>query len=69
MPLGTVTPVPAVVLQLPVDSSVGQIRCSEQEVVLCQGHTRLSTQDNARALYSFFSATEGLSGFQDHFDW
>ncbi|XP_019360429.1 PREDICTED: uncharacterized protein LOC109289026 isoform X2 [Gavialis gangeticus] len=56
-------------LPLPVDASVGRIRCSEQEVVLCRGHTRLSTQDNARALYSFFSAAEGLSGFQDHFDW
>ncbi|XP_067396886.1 uncharacterized protein [Emydura macquarii macquarii] len=54
---------------LPVDLTVGRIRCSKREVVLSRGSERLSTREDGRKLYNYFSSMEGLAGFQDHFDW
>lgn len=59
----------SVVLQLPVDLTPGQIRCSKREVVLTRGAERLTTREDARKLYNYFSSFEGIGGFQDHFDW
>lgn len=59
----------SVVLQLPVDLTPGQIRCSKREVVLTRGAERLATQEDGRKLYDYFSSFEGIGGFQDHFDW
>lgn len=58
-----------VVLQLPVDLTPGQIRCSKREVVLTRGAERLATREDRRKLYNYFSSFEGIGGFQDHFDW
>lgn len=57
------------ILQLPVDLTPGQIRCSKREVVLTKGAERLATRENGRKLYDYFSSFEGIGGFQDHFDW
>lgn len=57
------------VLQLPVDLTPGQIRCSKKEVVLTRGAERLATREDKRKLYNYFSSFEGIGGFQDHFDW
>lgn len=57
------------VLQLPVDLTPGQIRCSKREVVLTRGAEHLATREDKRKLYSYFSSFEGIGGFQDHFDW
>lgn len=57
------------ILQLPVDLTPGQIRCSKREVVLTRGAERLTTQEDGRKLYDYFSSFEGIGGFQDHFDW
>lgn len=57
------------VLQLPVDLTPGQIRCSKREVVLTRGAERLTSREGARKLYEYFSSLEGIRGFQDHFDW
>uniref|UniRef100_A0A8C8SSV2 Uncharacterized protein n=1 Tax=Pelusios castaneus TaxID=367368 RepID=A0A8C8SSV2_9SAUR len=54
---------------LPVDLTVGRIRCSKHEVVLTRGSERLSTREDGRKMYNYFSSREGLGGFQDHFDW
>lgn len=59
----------SVVLQLPVDLTPGQIRCSKKEVVLTRGAERLATREDKRKLYNYFSSFEGIGGFQDHFDW
>lgn len=59
----------SVVLQLPVDLTPGQIRCSKREVVLTRGAERLATREDRRKLYNYFSSFEGIGGFQDHFDW
>lgn len=47
----------------------GQIRCSKREVVLKRGAERLTTREDGRKLYDYFSSLEGIGGFQDHFDW
>lgn len=57
------------VLQLLVDLTPGQIRCSKREVVLTRGTERLTSRAGARKLYEYFSSLEGIGGFQDHFDW
>ncbi|XP_067159469.1 uncharacterized protein [Apteryx mantelli] len=54
---------------LSVDLTPGQIRCSKREVVLSRGSERLSTREDGRKLYNYFSSFEGIGGFQDHFDW
>ncbi|XP_030358283.1 uncharacterized protein LOC115614917 [Strigops habroptila] len=54
---------------LPVDLTPGQIRCSKREVVLTRGAERLTTREDGRKLYNYFSSFEGIGGFQDHFDW
>ncbi|XP_077181004.1 uncharacterized protein LOC143831680 [Paroedura picta] len=56
-------------IPLPVDLSLGKIRCSKRKVTVAQGAERLSTEAGDRELYTFFSSKEGLCGFQDHFDW
>ncbi|XP_030314332.1 uncharacterized protein LOC115598998 [Calypte anna] len=56
-------------LALPVDLTLGRIRCSKREVVLTRGAERLGTQEGGRKLYDYFSSFEGIGGFQDHFDW
>lgn len=59
----------SVVLQLPVDLTPGQIRCSKRGVVLTRGAERLASREGVRKLYNYFSSLEGIGGFQDHFDW
>nr|XP_032628517.1 uncharacterized protein LOC116820283 [Chelonoidis abingdonii] len=56
-------------LTLPVELTAGRICCSRREVVLSRGPERISTRDDGRKLYSYFSSLQGLGGFQDHFDW
>uniref|UniRef100_A0A8C3FMS9 Uncharacterized protein n=1 Tax=Chrysemys picta bellii TaxID=8478 RepID=A0A8C3FMS9_CHRPI len=56
-------------LSLPVELTAGRIRCSGHEVVLRRGPEHVSTRDDGRKLYSYFSSLQGLGGFQDHFDW
>ncbi|XP_040538339.1 uncharacterized protein LOC416055 isoform X1 [Gallus gallus] len=56
-------------LALPVVLTPGQIRCSKREVVLKRGAERLTTREDGRKLYDYFSSLEGIGGFQDHFDW
>ncbi|KAK4815315.1 hypothetical protein QYF61_026220 [Mycteria americana] len=56
-------------VQLPVDLTPGQIRCSKQGAVLTRGAERLATHKDGRKLYDYFSSFEGIGGFQDHFDW
>ncbi|XP_034633212.1 uncharacterized protein LOC117880824 [Trachemys scripta elegans] len=56
-------------LSLPVELTAGRIRCSRHEVVLRRGPEHVSTRDDGRKLYSYFSSLQGLGGFQDHFDW
>ncbi|XP_065605458.1 uncharacterized protein LOC136056969 [Cyrtonyx montezumae] len=56
-------------LALPVVLTPGQIRCSKREVVLKRGAERLTTREDGRKLYHYFSSLEGIGGFQDHFDW
>ncbi|KAM6256896.1 uncharacterized protein LJ264_008213 [Porphyrio hochstetteri] len=56
-------------VELPVDLTPGQIRCSKREVVLTRGAERLATREDGRKLYDYFSSFEGIGGFQDHFDW
>ncbi|XP_061864394.1 uncharacterized protein LOC133626840 [Colius striatus] len=54
---------------LPVDLTPGQIRCSKRGVVLTRGVERLTSREDGRKLYDYFSSFEGIGGFQDHFDW
>ncbi|KAJ0036427.1 hypothetical protein NQD34_005104 [Periophthalmus magnuspinnatus] len=64
-------------LKLCVDETPGKLRCSGRGVVVSRGQegeagVRVSSSgrgDGARALYRFFSSAQGVSGFQDHFDW
>ncbi|XP_066469095.1 uncharacterized protein [Tiliqua scincoides] len=56
-------------ISLPVDLSPGMIRCSQRNAVLTHRAEQLSTKDGDRKMYTYFSAREGLCGFQDHFDW
>ncbi|XP_068551069.1 uncharacterized protein [Anas acuta] len=56
-------------LELSVDLTPGQIRCSKREVVLRRGAERLATREDGRKLYDYFSSLEGVGGFQDHYDW
>ncbi|XP_071406509.1 uncharacterized protein [Pithys albifrons albifrons] len=54
---------------LPVNLTPGRILSSKQEVVLTRGAERLSTREDGRKLYNYFSSFEGIGGFQDQFDW
>ncbi|KAG9269607.1 hypothetical protein AMEX_G16656 [Astyanax mexicanus] len=56
-------------LKLSVNVTAGRIRCSNKGAVLTYGEERLSARDGERSLYQFMSSSQGLSGFQDHFDW
>ncbi|XP_072320285.1 uncharacterized protein [Eucyclogobius newberryi] len=59
-------------VKLGVDMSPGKIRCSGRGVVLTRAQDRVSSvgrEDGARMLYTIFSSAQGISGFQDHFDW
>ncbi|KAM4571484.1 uncharacterized protein V3H82_011098 [Fundulus diaphanus] len=56
-------------LKLSVDMTPGKIRCSKKGIVLSRAEDRLSTCDGERGLYQYLSSVQGLSGFQDHFDW
>ncbi|XP_036593431.1 uncharacterized protein LOC118830634 isoform X2 [Trichosurus vulpecula] len=54
---------------LPVDLRPGKIRCSPKKVMVSRGKESVSSWPDARVVYDYFSAMEGLGGFQDHFDW
>ncbi|XP_072507454.1 uncharacterized protein [Notamacropus eugenii] len=54
---------------LPVDMRPGKIRCSPKKVMVSRGKERVSSWPDARVVYDYFSALEGLGGFQDHFAW
>ncbi|TSM04854.1 hypothetical protein Baya_7739 [Bagarius yarrelli] len=56
-------------LKLSVNTAPGQIRCNAKGVILTHGEERLSTQDGERNLYWYLSSSQGLCGFQDHFNW
>ncbi|XP_061910585.1 uncharacterized protein LOC133654307 [Entelurus aequoreus] len=56
-------------LKLSVNKTAGKIRCSTKEVVVARGGERLSSRDGERSLYEYFSAANGLGGFQDDYDW
>ncbi|KAI5095754.1 hypothetical protein C0J45_14184 [Silurus meridionalis] len=56
-------------LKLSVDTTPGQIRCNTKGVILVRGEERVSTQDGERSLYNCLSLSQGLGGFQDHFNW
>ncbi|KAJ8265224.1 hypothetical protein COCON_G00143230 [Conger conger] len=56
-------------LKLSVNETPGQIRCSKKATVLTRAGERLSSRDGERGLYQFFSSSQGLGGFQDHFHW
>ncbi|KAM9444927.1 uncharacterized protein Hap1MRO34_023937 [Clarias gariepinus] len=56
-------------LKISVDTTPGQIRCNTKGVVLVHGEERLSTQDGERSLYRYLSSSQGVCGFQDHFNW
>lgn len=55
--------------QLPVDPRLGRIRCSKKKVALSHGAEQLSSDNGCRKMYAYFSSREGISGFQDHFEW
>nr|XP_020854828.1 uncharacterized protein LOC110217037 isoform X4 [Phascolarctos cinereus] len=54
---------------LPVDLRPGKIRCSPKKVMVSRGKEFVSGSPDARVVYDYFSAMEGLGGFQDHFAW
>ncbi|XP_027693052.1 uncharacterized protein LOC114024237 [Vombatus ursinus] len=54
---------------LPVDLRPGKIRCSPKKVMVSRGKEVVSNSPDARVVYDYFSAMEGLGGFQDHFAW
>ncbi|XP_072137011.1 uncharacterized protein [Mobula birostris] len=54
---------------IPLTIAPGKIRCNKKDVVLTFGSERISTKSGSKALYDYFSALEGIVGFQDHFDW
>ncbi|KAG8127906.1 hypothetical protein E2320_014786 [Naja naja] len=56
-------------ISLPVDLRLGKIRCSKKKVVLNHGAEQLSSDNGCRKMYAYFSSREGISGFQDHFEW
>ncbi|XP_056588427.1 uncharacterized protein si:dkey-32e6.3 isoform X1 [Triplophysa dalaica] len=56
-------------LKLRVNVTAGRIRCSNKGAVLSRGEERVATGEGERCVYQYLSAAEGLSGFQDHFDW
>ncbi|XP_058028884.1 uncharacterized protein LOC131193099 isoform X2 [Ahaetulla prasina] len=56
-------------ISLPVDLRLGKIRCSKKKVALSHGAEQLSSDDGCRKMYAYFSSREGISGFQDHFEW
>lgn len=56
-------------LKLSINTTAGKIRCSKRNVVLSRAQERVSIRDGARGLYQYLSSTQGLGGFQDHFDW
>ncbi|XP_026573715.1 uncharacterized protein LOC113447632 [Pseudonaja textilis] len=56
-------------ISLPVDLRLGKIRCSKKKVVLSHGAEQLSSDNGCRKMYAYFSSREGISGFQDHFEW
>ncbi|XP_074139368.1 uncharacterized protein LOC141551530 isoform X2 [Sminthopsis crassicaudata] len=55
--------------ELPVDLRPGKIRCSSNKVMVSRGKESVSSWPDARVVYDYFSAMEGLGGFQDHFAW
>lgn len=55
--------------QLRVNVTGGRIRCSGKGAVLTRGEERVATREGEQCVYQYLSAAEGLSGFQDHFDW
>ncbi|XP_074139369.1 uncharacterized protein LOC141551530 isoform X3 [Sminthopsis crassicaudata] len=56
-------------VMLPVDLRPGKIRCSSNKVMVSRGKESVSSWPDARVVYDYFSAMEGLGGFQDHFAW
>lgn len=56
-------------LKLRVNVTAGRIRCSNKGAVLTRGEERVATREGERLVYQYLSSAEGLSGFQDHFDW
>ncbi|KAJ0064492.1 hypothetical protein NL108_008642, partial [Boleophthalmus pectinirostris] len=58
-------------LKLGVDERPGRLRCSRGGVVVTRAQERVSSvgsEGGARALYRYFSSSQGVCGFQDHFD-
>ncbi|XP_044512895.1 uncharacterized protein LOC123230788 [Gracilinanus agilis] len=53
----------------PVDLRPGKIRCTSKKVTVSRGKESVSNCPDARGIYNYFSAMEGLGGFQDHFVW
>lgn len=64
-PLFSVPPEP----KLRVNTTPGQIRCNTKGVILTRGEESMSTKDGERNLYWYLSSSQGLGGFQDHFNW
>ncbi|XP_066528185.1 uncharacterized protein si:dkey-32e6.3 [Hoplias malabaricus] len=56
-------------LKLSVNTTAGRIRCSAKGAVLTRGEEHVSARHGERNLYQYLSSSEGLGGFQDHFDW
>ncbi|KAL6482836.1 hypothetical protein MHYP_G00077080 [Metynnis hypsauchen] len=56
-------------LKLSVNATAGRIRCSTKGAVLTRGEERVSSREGERSLYQYMSSSQGLGGFQDHFDW
>ncbi|XP_070594142.1 uncharacterized protein [Erythrolamprus reginae] len=54
---------------LPIDLRLGKIRCTKKKVALSHGAEQLSSDKGCRKMYAYFSSREGISGFQDHFEW
>ncbi|XP_007499902.1 uncharacterized protein LOC103093609 [Monodelphis domestica] len=53
----------------PVDLQPGKIRCTSKKVTVTRGKESVSNYPDTRGIYNYFSAMEGLGGFQDHFVW
>ncbi|XP_013928086.1 PREDICTED: uncharacterized protein LOC106554014, partial [Thamnophis sirtalis] len=56
-------------ISLPIDLRLGKIRCNKKKVALSHGAEQLSSDNGCRKMYAYFSSREGISGFQDHFEW